>query len=211
MLGERLGLVQLALFFIGMNVTFFPMHFLGFAGMPRRVYTYMAETGWGDLNLLATLGAVTIAVSAVLFLVNVALSLGGGRVAGPDPWGGSTLEWATESPPPPYNFRYIPIVQGRAALWSRTPDHPHVVGLSDDMREVLVTSVLDASPDNRHRDPSDSVLPLLTALGTGVVFITLIFTPWGLPIGALTVALPLALWAWPTREGHEMQKRHEAA
>jgi cytochrome c oxidase subunit 1 len=211
MLGERVGLVQLALFFIGMNVAFFPMHFLGFAGMPRRVYTYLAETGWGDLNLLATIGAVTIALSAVLFLVNVALSLRGGAVAGPDPWGGSSLEWATDSPPPPYNFRYIPIVQGRAALWSRTADRPHVVGLRDDMREVLVTTVLDASPDNRHRDPSDSVLPLLTALGTGVLFITLIFTPWGLPIGAVTVAVPLALWAWPTREGHEMQKRHEAA
>jgi cytochrome c oxidase subunit 1 len=211
MLGERLGVVQLGLFFVGMNVAFFPMHFLGLAGMPRRVYTYIAETGWGDLNLLATVGAVTIAASVALFLVNVAISLRSGATAGPDPWGGPSLEWATDSPPPPYNFRYPPIVQGRAALWSRTPDHPHVTGLREDMREVLVTTVLDASPDNRHRDPNDSILPLVTALGTGALFITLIFTPWGLPIGAVLVAVPLALWAWPTREGHEMQERHEAS
>jgi cytochrome c oxidase subunit 1 len=211
MLSERLGFAQLGLFFVGMNVAFFPMHFLGLAGMPRRVYTYIAETGWGDLNLLATVGAVTVAASVVLFLINVAISLRSGAPAGPDPWGGASLEWATDSPPAPYNFRYPPIVQGRAALWSRTADRPHVTGLREDMREVLVTTVLDAAPDNRHRDPNDSILPLVTAVGTGALFITLIFTPWGLPIGAVLIAVPLALWAWPTREGHEMQERHEAS
>ncbi|MDQ2670491.1 MAG: cytochrome c oxidase subunit I [Gemmatimonadota bacterium] len=211
MLSERMGVVQAALFFLGVNLAFFPMHFLGFAGMPRRVYTYLAEAGWGDLNLLATIGAVTVAVSVVLFLVNVAVSLRRGRVAGPDPWGGPTLEWATTSPPQSYSFRYFPIVQGRAALWSRTPDHPHVVGIRDDMREVIVTTVLDAAPDNRHRHPNDSILPFLTALATGVLFISLIFTPWGLPIGAALVAVPLVMWAWPTKYGHELQRRQETA
>ena len=85
LLHERLGQVQLALFFVGVNLTFFPMHFLGFDGMPRRVYTYIAETGWGDLNLLATIGAVTMAVSVIVFLANVAISLRRGALAGADP------------------------------------------------------------------------------------------------------------------------------
>ena len=211
LLHERLGQVQLALFFVGVNLTFFPMHFLGFDGMPRRVYTYIAETGWGDLNLLATIGAVTMAVSVIVFLANVAISLRRGALAGADPWSGPTLEWAAASPPEPYNFRHIPIVQGRAALWSRTPDHPHVVGLRDDMREVLVTTVLDASPDNRHRHPEDSIVPLVAAIATGTLFITLIFTPWGLPIGAALLVAPLVAWAWPSRRGHELQRRQETA
>jgi cytochrome c oxidase subunit 1 len=211
MLGTRLGVWQLALFFGGLNLAFFPMHFLGFAGMPRRVYTYIAETGWGDLNLLATAGAVTMAASVLLFLVNVGVSLRRGRLAGPDPWGGPSLEWAAASPPEPYNFRHIPVVQGRAALWSRTPDRPHVTGLRDDMREVVVTTVLDASPDKRHRHPEDSIVPLAAALAVGVLIITLIFTPWGLPIGGALLGIALVAWAWPSRHEHELQLREDAS
>ena len=75
MLSERLGRWNFWLFFIGMNVTFFPMHQLGLEGMPRRVYTYLPETGWGDLNLLATIGAATIAASMLIFVINVIRSL----------------------------------------------------------------------------------------------------------------------------------------
>ena len=100
MLSERLGRWNFALFFIGMHLTFFPMHQLGLDGMPRRVYTYLAETGWGTLNLVATIGGVTIAVSVLVFLYNVAQSLANGEIASSDPWEtSSTLEWATTSPP----------------------------------------------------------------------------------------------------------------
>jgi cytochrome c oxidase subunit 1 len=179
--------------------------------MTRRVYTYLAETGWGDLNLLATVGAVTIASSVALFLVNVFKSLAAGERAGDNPWGAETLEWGTSSPPPSYNFMYIPVVQGRSALWSRTPDRPVVTGLRTDMHEVLVTTLMDARPDSRHLHPDPTVVPLLAALATGFTFITLIFTPWGLPLGGVLMALAFTAWAWPDRGSYEEQKLQESS
>jgi cytochrome c oxidase subunit 1 len=145
MLSERLGRWNFWLFFIGMNVTFFPMHQLGFEGMPRRVYTYLPETGWSDLNLLATIGAVTIAASMLIFVINVARSYRGGLPAGDDPWGGETLEWATTSPPPHYNFEYPPVIESRSPLWDAAGEMPVVTGLRTDVRDTLVTTLLDAS------------------------------------------------------------------
>src|SRR5688500_12419706 len=168
MMSERAGKLNFWLFFIGMNVTFFPMHQLGFVGMPRRVYTYLEGMGWGALNLTASIGAAIIALSMIVFVANVVHSLRRGRVAGPDPWGADTLEWATSSPPPDYNFQHIPVVQGRAALWSRTPDEPAVTGLRSDVREVLVTTVMDAEPVYRHKHPGPSLAPLAMAIGLGL-------------------------------------------
>jgi cytochrome c oxidase subunit I+III len=200
MLSERLGKLNFWLFFIGMNVTFFPMHQLGLQGMPRRVYTYLDGLGWGDLNLLATIGAGIIASSMVLFVINVAVSLRRGRVAGPNPWDAETLEWDTSSPPPAYNHALIPIVQGRSALWERTPDHPVVTGLRSDIREVLVTSVIDAEPQYRHEMPEPSVGPLAMAIALGVGLIMSVFTPWGVPTALVLGFIALAVWAWPRGE-----------
>jgi cytochrome c oxidase subunit I+III len=119
LLSERLGRWNFWLFFIGVNLTFFPMHQLGFEGMPRRVYTYLPESGWGDLNLLATAGAVVIALSMLLFVLNVAISLRRGAIAGDDPWGGESLEWATSSPPPAYNYTHIPGGESRTPQWGQ--------------------------------------------------------------------------------------------
>src|SRR5437763_12162185 len=104
MLGERLGRLNFWTLFVGFNLTFVPMHILGLHGMPRRIYTYAAESGWGRLNLLASVGAGIIGVSILLFLVNVLLSRRRGVVAGANPWLAPTLEWAVSSPPPSYNF-----------------------------------------------------------------------------------------------------------
>ncbi|HET9465440.1 MAG TPA: cytochrome c oxidase subunit I [Gemmatimonadales bacterium] len=209
LLSESLGRWHFALFFLGVNLTFFPMHKLGLDGMTRRVYTYLAETGWGELNLLATIGAATIAFSVLLFLINVARSLASGERASDNPWDAETLDWGTTSPPPSYNFMHLPVVQGRSALWSRTPDRPVVTGLRTDMHEVLLTTIMDARPDARHRHPNATVMPLLAALATGVTFITLIFTPWGLPIGAALLIPAFTLWAWPDRRGYEQQRLQE--
>ncbi|HEX2165641.1 MAG TPA: cbb3-type cytochrome c oxidase subunit I, partial [Longimicrobiales bacterium] len=197
MLSERMGRWNFWLFFIGVNVTFFPQHFLGLAGMTRRVYTYLPETGWGDMNMLSTIGAFTIATGALVFLGNVVWSLRNGERAGDNPWGAASLEWATHSPAPRYNFVHIPVVEGRYALWSRSAAAPVVTGMKDHKREVLVTSVLDAEPELRHEQPGPTLAPLAAAVAVGFTFIGLIFTPWALPLG-LALALPALLaWGWP--------------
>jgi cytochrome c oxidase subunit I len=110
MLNRRLGYWHFWLQFIGFNVTFFPMHFLGLMGMPRRVATYTADTGWGPLNLLETLGAYLIGVSMLVALANLIITMRKPADAVADPWGANTLEWATSSPPPPHNFDWLPAV-----------------------------------------------------------------------------------------------------
>jgi cytochrome c oxidase subunit 1 len=211
LLSERLGRWHFALFFVGVNLTFFPMHLLGLEGMTRRVYTYLPETGWGPLNLTATVGAVTIAASVLVFLVNAVRSLRRGALAGDNPWDAESLEWATGSPPPPYNFLHPPTVTSRSPLWHRAPDTPVVTGLRTDMREILVTTLMDAEPDSRMRLPEPTIWPFLAALATGVTFIVLIFTPWGLPIGAVLMTVTLVGWGWPTRKEHALQVREEKA
>ncbi len=115
-LDERLGQIHFWLTLVGMNLTFFPMHFLGLFGMPRRVYTYPSGRGWEGYNQLATTGAFLLALSILVFLWNVLQSWLRGEPAGDNPWEGWSLEWSTSSPPPPYNFEAIPSVRGRRPL-----------------------------------------------------------------------------------------------
>ena len=197
MLSEKLGKLHFWLMFVGVNVTFFPMHQLGMEGMPRRVYTYLEGTGWGDLNLVATIGAVTIFASAVVFIANVVRAFARGERAPDNPWDSPTLEWATSSPPPPYNFRHIPVVDGREPLWENAGELPVVTGLRTDRPEVLLTTALDAVPDARHAHPRPTLWPLMLGLAIGVLFIALIFTPWGFVIGTVLSCLAFAGWAWP--------------
>jgi cytochrome c oxidase subunit I+III len=211
MLDERLGRWNFWLLFIGANLTFFPMHQLGLEGMPRRVYTYLTGTGWGNLNLLATLGAVLIAIGVLLFVLNVGVSLRRGALAGDDPWGADTLEWATTSPPPPYNFSHIPVVEGRAPLWEQPGELGAVTGLRTDVRDTLVTTLLDARPDSLHRHPTPSIWPLLAAIATTILFVTLIFTPWGAVIGTPLLLLALLGWGWPHGKDHQEQRTVEQA
>jgi cytochrome c oxidase subunit 1 len=209
MLDERLGKWNFWLLFLGVNLTFFPMHELGLEGMPRRVYTYLAGTGWGSLNLLSTAGAGMIVLGFLVFLVNVLVSLRRGAASGADPWGADTLEWATESPPPPYNFAHIPVVESREPLWDRPGALPAVTGLRTDVRDILVTTLLDAVPDSLHRHPRPTIWPLLAAVATTVLFVTLVFTPWGAVIGTPLLLLALLGWGWPRDEEHAEQVRVE--
>ncbi|HET7168429.1 MAG TPA: cytochrome c oxidase subunit I [Candidatus Limnocylindrales bacterium] len=117
MLGEGLGKIQFVLMYVGFNLTFFPMHELGLAGMPRRISDYSSTAGWTELNLLATIGGFTIAVSMLPLLWNVFVSLRTGKIAGDDPWEGNTLEWATTSPPPPYNFDHLPEIRSERPVF----------------------------------------------------------------------------------------------
>jgi cytochrome c oxidase subunit I len=123
LLGEGLGKLQFWLMLVGVNLTFFPMHLLGLLGMPRRVYIYPDNLGWNVDNLLATIGAFTIAVSIMIFMWNLFASLGNGKKAGGDPWDAYTLEWDTTSPPQHYNFLTTPTVRSRRPFYDKkNPD-----------------------------------------------------------------------------------------
>ncbi|HEU4643048.1 MAG TPA: cytochrome c oxidase subunit I [Gemmatimonadaceae bacterium] len=205
MLGETLGQWNFWLFFIGFNITFFPMHLLGLEGMPRRVYTYPAGMGWGGLNLLASLGAPLIIASVAVFLVNVWRSRRHGAVAGENPWDAPTLEWATSSPPASYGFAHIPVVHGRTPLWETRDELPVITGLRTDCREVLVTDVMDAEPDHRYGQAGPSVWPFMLALAAAAGIIASIFSPWGTPLGVVLATIALAGWFWPKgRERREL-------
>jgi cytochrome c oxidase subunit 1 len=119
LLNERLAQVHFWLMLIGLNLTFFPMHIMGLLGMPRRIYTYPANLGWNELNLIATIGAFTIGISILVFVWNFIVTLRSGQDAGTDPWKAFTLEWDTESPPKPYNFLEIPIVRSRRPFFDK--------------------------------------------------------------------------------------------
>jgi cytochrome c oxidase subunit I+III len=205
MMNDRLGKLHFWLFFVGFNLTFFTMHFLGFRGMPRRVYTYTPEMHWGPLNLLATSGVAFMSAGIVVFLINFFQSKQTGPLAGPNPWAAGSLEWATPSPPPHYNFLELPTVNGREALWEAEPNQAIVGGVRDDIPEVLVTNSLDSEPEYREELPGPSIWPFLTAIAVSIAFIWSIFSPRGVAYGAIPVTIALIGWLWP--RGHSPSPR----
>jgi cytochrome c oxidase subunit 1 len=125
MLDETLGKIHFWLFLIGFHLTFDFMHIPGLLGMPRRIYTYEAGRGWEIWNLIVTVGVAFQAAGVLVLVWNIVRSLRHGRPAGNDPWDAWTLEWATSSPPPVYNFATIPTVKSRRPLWDlKHPEDP---------------------------------------------------------------------------------------
>jgi cytochrome c oxidase subunit 1 len=206
MMSETLGKLHFWLFFIGFNVTFFPMHFLGFRGMPRRIYTYPAEAGWGGLNLLSSAGAALLALGGLVFLYNFLVSWRGGALAGNNPWDAGTLDWAQPSPPPPGNFDVLPTVHSREPLWDDPPEQPIVTGVREDIREVLVTGLMDAEPEYKAKFPTPSIWPFLTALATTALFIGSIFTAWAVSLGLIPLSVTLIGWFWPKKDEVEPEE-----
>jgi heme/copper-type cytochrome/quinol oxidase subunit 1 len=209
MMSERLGLWNFWLLFAGVNVTFFPMHILGLRGMTRRIYTYPEFMGWGTLNLLSTIGAVIIVAGMAVFAVNFFVSLKRGAMAGANPWGADTLEWATSSPPPPYNFVNIPVVTSREGIWAYGEEIPVMTGLKTDRPETLITTTMTTQPLYRHELPAPTLAPLGMAIVIGGMLTAGIFTPWGLPMGSLVVIVPFYFWGWPDKREHERNLREE--
>jgi hypothetical protein len=123
LLDEKLGKLNFWLMFVGFNVTFGPMHFLGVDGMPRRVYTYSPEQGWAMWNMVVTIGAFILTAGVLVFIYNVVVTMTKPRTAGADPWDGATLEWSIPSPPPVYNFLVEPVVHSRDPLWAAKGRH----------------------------------------------------------------------------------------
>ena len=209
MLNETAAKWHFWLFFIGFNLTFFPMHILGLRGMPRRVYTYPSSMPWGNLNLLASTGAVLMTAAVLIFIVNFFWHLKNGEIAGNNPWGAATLEWATTSPPPVYNFAELPTVNGRDALWDASPQQPIVEGLDDDCRQVLMTKVMDADPDHRDEFPGPTPIPLIAAIATSIFFIGTIFTAKAFFPGIILTGIALLIWYWPKRQPSLRRRERE--
>ena len=197
MMSETFGRISFALTFIGFHLTFFPMHWSGLLGMPRRVYTYPAGLGLEVPNLISTIGAFVLAFGVVLFVVNGLMSLYRGAIAGPNPWGGSTLEWATSSPPPVYNFAHIPVVESETPLWDLDGELPVVTGLRVDEKETLLTTVVAAAPDTREPIPAASLWPFISSCAIGIVFVASIFSPWAIAVGVIPCFIALTAWFWP--------------
>jgi cytochrome c oxidase subunit 1/cytochrome c oxidase subunit I+III len=211
MLDERLGKISFWVMFIGFNLTFFPMHILGIMGMPRRVWTYSNGLGWDSLNLIVSIGSVVFGAGTGITLLNWVLSMRRGRPAPPDPWGGDTLEWATASPPPDYNFAEVPTVSGRHPLWDgeAEPAVPATAPFIEPVRSLTVSGGLDkTSPITSGRDtmpsevlevPEETAMPLAVALGIAVFFVGLLID--ASVVGVLGVAfgvVALLRWVWHT-------------
>lgn len=125
MLSEKLGKWHFWLFLIGFHLTFDVMHIPGLLGMPRRIYTYEPVRGWDTLNLIITIGAFIQGIAILVFVANLVVSYFNGAQAGNDPWDAWTLEWSVSSPPPAYNFAFIPVVASRRPLWDQKhPEDP---------------------------------------------------------------------------------------
>lgn len=202
LLNERIGKLHFWLMFIGMNLAFAPMHILGLNGMPRRTYRYAEGLGLDMWNLVATIGAFTIALSIAVFFWNAFRTAKRGEVAGNDPWDGRTLEWSISSPPPEHNFDVVPVVHSEDDFWHRkyTEDasgHP-----------VLITATHAVGvPTEKIHLPSPSYYPVLSAAGMFVMLVGLVYLPWGLlAVGAGAVVTLWGVFGWSmeplTREDH---------
>jgi cytochrome c oxidase subunit I+III len=201
-LDNRLGHLSFWLVFLGFHTTFFPLHLAGLWGMPRRVFTYPEELDLGPVNLLATIGALTLATGVLVFTTALVLSLVRGRQAASDPWGGDSLEWAVASPPPSENHATIPVVAGRHPVWEPVED-----GRYDDFRCAFdhrpegfratpMTSVLTAEPAGVARLATPTFWPFVPALGLAVLAAGMLASAWWiLVLGGLVLLTGLAGWA----------------
>jgi cytochrome c oxidase subunit I len=203
LLSEKLGQVNFWLMFIGMNLTFGPMHVVGLDGMPRRVYTYPAGMGWDMWNALETVGAFIIALGVLFFVINVFRSLASGEVAGRDPWDARTLEWSIPSPPPAYNFETIPVVHARDDWWHKkyaeTPDGRAVPIPAGGSREYEAADYeateRPVTVGHGIHMPSPSYYPLVAALGFPVMGYGLIYFYPAVAVGIVILLLGIYGWA----------------
>jgi cytochrome c oxidase subunit 1/cytochrome c oxidase subunit I+III len=211
MLDERLGKISFWTMFVGFNVAFFPMHILGFLGMPRRVYTYDSGLGWSGLNLLISIASFVFALGTLLTLYNFVRCQLRGAAAPPNPWDADSLEWATTSPPPEYNFAAMPVVTGRHPLWDDPPAAIETVGDGPETRalgvrgaiekQMPVSEGLDARPQDVLGIPSPTYLPFLAAVGVGLLFVGLLVQAAVVGVvGVLIGAAAIVHWLWRTSE-----------
>jgi cytochrome c oxidase subunit I+III len=216
MLDERLGKIAFALNIVGFNVAFFPQHALGLFGMTRRIWTYEPGLGWEGLNMVSTIGSYVMGVGMLLFTINLILAHLPGRPTAPDdPWQAESLEWATASPAPNYNFRSTitvaspePMWDGVSRLGARSddeqpdPDAPDWQRILDrpegGLRQALVTTGLDAEPDHIVTLPGHSLWPLWATVGLTVAMLGVLVDSVALGVvGSFGLTAAVACWLWP--------------
>lgn len=194
MLNEKLGVTHFLLMFLGFNLTFQPMMILGIMGMPRRIYTYSEGYGWDIWNMISTAGAFLIALSFVVFLINVVVSLRSKVRASDDPWDGRTLEWSLPSPVPPHNFDEIPVVHSLDDFWHRKYTE-------DAEGRPLPVVAGAAEPDHGNEGhgaihmPSPSLFPLIASIGFPVIGYGFIYEPALVAVGVAVLLFGLYGWA----------------
>ena len=192
-LNEFLGKLHFWLFFIGFHLTFFPMHFLGLMGMPRRVYTYLSGQSLDEANFAATIGAFLMGLATIIMVWNIIQTAVKGKKAGNDPWDGRTLEWAISSPAPEYNFAQTPLVRGLDAWWLE--------------KRAGNKAMVPAEPLDDIHMPDASILPFLLSLGFFIASLAAIFSNWAIAIGGLgVVALAMILRSVIDYHGYHIHK-----
>jgi cytochrome c oxidase subunit I len=180
-MSEKWGKVQFWMFIFGMNLTFFPMHWAGLLGMPRRIFTYEPALNLGDVNMIVSVGAFIQAFAVLLLIINMWRGAKYGEPAGRNPWNAPTLEWATESPPTEINFNRIPTVHSREPLW--------------DEREAVESQTF--GPLEPMHMPPSSYWPLFTAVGVTLTMVLFLAPSWWEPlIGMAWTAIGVINWAY---------------
>jgi len=190
MLSEKLGNWHFWLFLIGMNLTFFPMHFAGLLGMPRRIYQYDAGQGLELFNLLSSIGYVIQAIAVAFGAINMWTSWRNGERASSNPWGAPTLEWTIPSPPPEYNFAEIPQVKSRYPLWNMKGGDTlvHETTYEEEKGRTIPTAKQLGIVM-----PNPSIWPLLCASGIICMFSGLLFLESSTPVG-VAIMLTGSMW-----------------
>ena len=205
LLSERVGKLAFWLTMVGFGLTFLPMHVTGLQGMARRVYTYPAGEGLGALNAVSTVGSALIGLGLLAIAIEVIRPKGPAAVAARNPWGAGTLEWLSEMPPDrTWGVRSVPSIRSRYPLWDQPEllaDVDHGRGFLPDaeegLRETLVTSPVDARPEQVLRVAPPSYLPLLAAVGVGGFFIASTFHAYAVALGFVAMgAVFILVWLW---------------
>ncbi|WP_425484676.1 cytochrome c oxidase subunit I [Kroppenstedtia pulmonis] len=192
LLSEKLGKWHFWLFYLGFHLTFFPQHFLGLIGMPRRHFTYEAGQGLDGMNFWSSVGTIFMTLGLLFFLYNVVWSLTKGKKAGSDPWDGRTLEWSVSSPPPEYNFAQIPLVQSLDAWWAAKAEGLDRLPAAEPLGPVHM--------------PSPSHLPFVMTLGFFISGFGFVFHAWAVgALGLLVVFATMFVRSFQEDHGYHIQ------
>jgi len=208
---EFWGKLSFWVIFIGFNVTFFPMHFLGLNGMPRRTFTYDGNLGWNEPNLIATIGAGILGIGIAIYFAVMVYTYFKGTKTKRDPWDGRTLEWSIPTPPPEYNFAVTPTVHARDAFWYEKHHKDEIA------KEHAKAHAEEEAHGGIHM-PFKSIYPLVTSTGMLIMGIGAAVLPVDAgasvritvsAIGILVMVSGIFMWAHEGQEGYHIHPDEE--